>query len=98
MQGFSRADKRVIGRNGSWEEGAVQGAGGDLWAGFDSEFSERDNVLIIGNVLGLSKQEVRQQLDEISRFSELKAFIGEPVKTYHLTDVHAPWVLGRYPS
>jgi ABC-type polysaccharide/polyol phosphate transport system ATPase subunit len=69
-----------------------------LWTSFDSEFSERDNVLIIGHVLDLSKQEVRQRLDEISRFSELKAFSGEPVKTDHPTDVHAPWVLGRYPS
>jgi lipopolysaccharide transport system ATP-binding protein len=33
-------------------------------------------------VLGLSKREVRQHLDDIIRFAELEGFIDEPVKTY----------------
>jgi lipopolysaccharide transport system ATP-binding protein len=54
----------------------------DLGAGFHPEFSGRENIFINGIVLGLSKREVRQQLDDIIRFAELEAFIDEPVKTY----------------
>jgi ABC-type polysaccharide/polyol phosphate transport system ATPase subunit len=56
----------------------------DLGAGFHPEFSGRENILINGIVLGLSKREVREQLDDIIRFAELEAFIDEPVKTYSL--------------
>jgi lipopolysaccharide transport system ATP-binding protein len=64
---------------------AVQGKVGallELGAGFHPEFSGRENIFINGIVLGLSKREVRQQLDDIIRFAELEAFIDEPVKTY----------------
>jgi lipopolysaccharide transport system ATP-binding protein len=54
----------------------------ELGAGFHPEFSGRENILISGIVLGLSKREVREQLDDIIRFAELEAFIDEPVKTY----------------
>ena len=54
----------------------------DLGAGFHPEFSGRENILINGIVLGLSKRQVRQQLNEIIRFAELEEFIDEPVKTY----------------
>jgi lipopolysaccharide transport system ATP-binding protein len=54
----------------------------ELGAGFHPEFSGRENILINGIVLGLSKREVRQQLEDINRFAELESFIDEPVKTY----------------
>jgi lipopolysaccharide transport system ATP-binding protein len=54
----------------------------ELGAGFHPEFSGRENILINGIVLGLSKREVRQRLDDIIRFAELEEFIDEPVKTY----------------
>ena len=54
----------------------------DLGAGFHPEFSGRENILINGIVLGLSKRQVREQLDDIIRFAELEEFIDEPVKTY----------------
>jgi lipopolysaccharide transport system ATP-binding protein len=54
----------------------------ELGAGFHPEFSGRENILINGIVLGLSKREVRQRLDDIIRFAELEGFIDEPVKTY----------------
>lgn len=54
----------------------------ELGAGFHPEFSGRENVLINGIVLGLSKRELRRRFDDIVRFAELEAFIDEPVKTY----------------
>ncbi len=54
----------------------------ELGAGFHPEFSGRENVVINGMVLGLSKREVRQRFDQIVRFADLEAFIDEPVKTY----------------
>jgi ABC-type polysaccharide/polyol phosphate transport system ATPase subunit len=63
----------------------VQGKVGallELGAGFHPEFSGRENILINGIVLGLSKREVRQRFDAIVHFAELRGFIDEPVKTY----------------
>jgi lipopolysaccharide transport system ATP-binding protein len=54
----------------------------ELGAGFHPEFSGRENIFLNGIVLGLSKREVRQRLDDIVRFAELEAFIDEPVKNY----------------
>jgi len=76
LAGIYRPDRgtiRVHGRMGALLE---------LGAGFHPEFSGRENVLINGIVLGLSKREVRQRFDEIVRFAELETFIDEPVKTY----------------
>jgi lipopolysaccharide transport system ATP-binding protein len=64
---------------------SVQGKVGallELGAGFHPEFSGRENILINGIVLGLSKREVRQRFDAIVQFAELEGFIDEPVKTY----------------
>ncbi|HSF31892.1 MAG TPA: ABC transporter ATP-binding protein [Candidatus Tectomicrobia bacterium] len=64
---------------------AVQGKVGallELGAGFHPEFSGRENILINGIVLGLTKREVRRRFDAIVRFAELAEFIDEPVKTY----------------
>jgi len=54
----------------------------DLGAGFHPEFSGRENILINGIVLGLSKREVRQRFEAIVCFAELQEFIDEPLKTY----------------
>lgn len=53
-----------------------------LGAGFNPLLSGRENVYINGAVLGLSRQEVRQRMDEIIDFSELGEFIESPVRNY----------------
>jgi lipopolysaccharide transport system ATP-binding protein len=61
----------------------------ELGAVFHPEFSGRENIFINGIVLGLSKREVRQQLNDIIRFAALEVFIDEPVKTYSVgMDMH----------
>ncbi len=54
----------------------------ELGSGFNPEFSGRDNVYLNASVLGLSKAEIDARFDDIVAFSELEAFIDQPVKTY----------------
>jgi ABC-type Na+ transport system ATPase subunit NatA len=54
----------------------------ELGAGFNPEFSGRDNVYLNGSILGLSTREIDQRYREIESFAEIGAFINQPVKTY----------------
>lgn len=54
----------------------------ELGAGFNPEFSGRDNVFLNAAILGLSHTEITQILPQILAFSELEEFIDRPVKTY----------------
>ena len=54
----------------------------ELGAGFHPDFSGRENIYFNGAVLGLSKSEISQRLDDIISFSELSKFIDSPVRTY----------------
>jgi ABC-type polysaccharide/polyol phosphate transport system ATPase subunit len=54
----------------------------ELGAGFHPEISGRENVVINGVMLGLSRKEIEKKLPEIVAFSGLEEFIDEPVKTY----------------
>jgi lipopolysaccharide transport system ATP-binding protein len=50
--------------------------------GFHQEMSGRENVLINGMLLGLSRRQVAERLDKIVAFAELEEFIDTPVKFY----------------
>jgi len=54
----------------------------ELGAGFHPEISGRENVVINGVMLGLSRAEIAKRFDEIVEFAEMKDFIDAPVKTY----------------
>lgn len=54
----------------------------ELGTGFHPEFTGRDNAALNAAILGLSPNEVRDQLPAILDFSELGAFLDRPVKTY----------------
>jgi lipopolysaccharide transport system ATP-binding protein len=54
----------------------------ELGAGFNPEFSGRENVYLSATVMGLSKDEIDQRYDEIVTFSGIRGFIDQPVKTY----------------
>jgi lipopolysaccharide transport system ATP-binding protein len=53
-----------------------------LQIGFDVNLSGRDNAIFSGMLLGYSKPQVEDHLEKITEFSELGAFMSEPVKTY----------------
>ncbi len=54
----------------------------ELGAGFNPEFTGRENVFLNASVLGLTQTEITQRYDAIVAFSGIGAFIDQPVKTY----------------
>jgi lipopolysaccharide transport system ATP-binding protein len=54
----------------------------ELGAGFNPEFSGRDNVFLNGAIMGLSTKEMERRFAEIEAFAEIGEFIRQPVKTY----------------
>ena len=54
----------------------------ELGAGFDPELSGIENIYLNGAVLVISKKEMKNKIEEIIEFSELKEFIDTPVKNY----------------
>jgi len=54
----------------------------ELGAGFNTDFTGRENVFLSGAVLGLSQKEMNDRFDEIAAFADIGDFIEQPVKTY----------------
>jgi len=54
----------------------------ELGAGFHRELTGRENIFLKGVLMGLTRAEVAQRLDEIIEFSELGDFIDQPIRTY----------------
>ncbi len=54
----------------------------ELGAGFNPEFSGRENVLINGEIMGVSRGEMEENLPRIEAFAEIGEFIHRPVKEY----------------
>ncbi len=54
----------------------------ELGAGFNPEFSGRENVYLSASIMGLSKAETDRRFDAIVEFSGIRDFIDQPVKTY----------------
>lgn len=53
-----------------------------LGAGFDYNYSGRDNIMLNGAVLGYDREFLEKKMDEIIEFSELGKFIDIPIKNY----------------
>ncbi len=53
-----------------------------LGTGFSSHQTGRENAYIFGSILGKSKTEINEKMDEIISFSELEEFIDQPLRTY----------------
>lgn len=53
-----------------------------LGAGFNPVLTGRENILVNGSILGLSKMAILKKVDEIVEFSELEEFLDTPVRNY----------------
>ncbi len=54
----------------------------ELGAGFDPDYTGRENIFLNGALLGYSKDFIESKFDDILEFSELESFIDVPVKNY----------------
>lgn len=54
----------------------------ELGAGFDTNYSGRENVFLYGAILGYDREYLEEKYDEIVEFSELGKFIEVPIKNY----------------
>ncbi len=54
----------------------------ELGAGFNPEFTGRENVFLNGEILGLSREYMAEVLPSIEAFAEIGDFIHRPVKEY----------------
>ncbi len=54
----------------------------ELGAGFNPEFTGRDNVILSGAIMGIHRKEMLGRLPEIEAFADIGEFFDQPVKTY----------------
>lgn len=54
----------------------------ELGAGFDKNYTGRENIFLYGAVLGYSRKYMEEKYDEIVKFSGLEKFIDVPIKNY----------------
>lgn len=54
----------------------------ELNSGFDQELTGYENIYIKGAILGYSKEEIDNKIDEIIKFADIGKYINQPVRTY----------------
>lgn len=54
----------------------------ELGAGFDPQYTGKENIFLYGAMLGYSKDYLNEKYNEIVEFSELQDFMDVPVKNY----------------
>ncbi len=54
----------------------------EVGTGFSGEMTGRENIYMNGSILGMSKREVDEKIEQIIEFSEVREFIDTPVKRY----------------
>lgn len=54
----------------------------ELGAGFNPEFSGRENVFLNAAILGMSRRETEERFDSIAAFADIGEFMDNPVKQY----------------
>ena len=54
----------------------------ELGAGFDPNYSGKENIFLNGSILGYSKEFIQDKFEEIAEFSELGRFLDIPIKNY----------------
>lgn len=95
--GFNGSGKttllKIIGQIYTPDVGTVETKGRitpflELGTGFNGELTARDNIIVYGVILGFTKKEIEQKIDDIARFAELEKFIDTKLKNFS-TGMHA---------
>jgi ABC-type polysaccharide/polyol phosphate transport system ATPase subunit len=50
--------------------------------GYSSGLTGRENIILLGTIIGKSKEEVEERIPELVEFAELEDWIDQPLKTY----------------
>ena len=80
---------RVMAGVYSPDEGVVRTRGkcvllAGIGTGFQSNLTGRENIRLNGSIMGLSDEEIVNRMDDIIAFSEIPAFIDQPIRTYSM--------------
>lgn len=54
----------------------------ELAAGFNAEYTGRENIYLSAAIYGLSRTDIDERFDKIESFADIGEFIDQPVKTY----------------
>lgn len=54
----------------------------ELGAGFDNDLTGRENIYLNGLILGYSKTFIKENMDRIIDFAEIREFVDTPIKNY----------------
>ena len=54
----------------------------ELGAGFHADYTGRENIFLNASILGFSRKDIKEQLDDIIAFAELGDFFDNPVRNY----------------
>jgi len=78
---------KIISRITRPTEGRIRGRGRiasllEVGTGFHAELTGRENIFLNGHILGMTRQEIQSQFDEIVDFSGVETFLDTPVKRY----------------
>jgi ABC-type polysaccharide/polyol phosphate transport system ATPase subunit len=51
-------------------------------AGFDSEMTGRENIMLNGMILGMKRQEILRRFDAIAEFADIEEHMDQPLQTF----------------
>lgn len=54
----------------------------ELGAGFNPEYTGLENIYLNGTMIGFTREEMDEKIDDIVNFADIGDFINQPVKTY----------------
>lgn len=54
----------------------------ELGAGFNMEYTGIENIYLNGTMIGFTKEEIDEKLQDILDFADIGDFVNQPVKTY----------------